>query len=131
MKRILITLLIITGLIIPVFSISAQGEWNLNDRSVGITIGEGQGAGIEGSQKSTSSGVLGVIDNVAYFIIRIVGSLSVLTLIAGGTILIIQSNNEEGISRGKEMIKYSIIGLIFVFMSYLIVKLLQILLYAQ
>lgn len=69
---------------------------------------------------------------VAYFIIKvielltkIIGSFALVFVILGGMILMLSSGNEDFQRRGKEIIKYALIGLVIAFTSLLIVTFVQ------
>lgn len=69
---------------------------------------------------------------VAYFIIKtielltkIIGSFALLFVILGGMILMLSSGNEDFQRRGKEIIKYALIGLVIAFTSLLVVTFVQ------
>ena len=66
---------------------------------------------------------------IVYFISRIVdslvlatGSLAVVALIIGGYLLMFSGADEQKREAGKEVLKYTIIGMIFIFSSYAIVS---------
>lgn len=112
------------------------GSWNLEDENYGLDIdAEDHAPGVIGEQKvyvGNEGGLIGFLNRTVSFAILVIGSLSILGLIVGGLFLIIGSmkGNEEGINSGKDAVKYSLIGLAFVFLSYFIVSVVQTLLYS-
>ncbi len=69
---------------------------------------------------------------IVYFISRIVdslvlatGSLAVVALIIGGYLLMFSGADEQKREAGKDVLKYTIIGMIFIFSSYAIVSLIM------
>ncbi len=59
-----------------------------------------------------------------------VASVAVLAVMIGGIMLITSAGSENQMNRGKEIIKYSLIGLGLAIFAYLIVTLVQTILYA-
>lgn len=59
--------------------------------------------------------------NVSNIILGLVGSLTLAMFVYGGVILIISGGNSERISKGKEIILGSVVGLLIVFGSYVII----------
>ena len=59
-----------------------------------------------------------VIDNVATFILGIVGSLVLLMYVLGGMYFLTSAGMPDRIAKGKQYIRISTIGLVIVFVSY-------------
>lgn len=66
--------------------------------------------------------ILGVAITISNWILGIVGSLTLLMFVYGGVTMIISAGSSEKVSRGKEIIKNAIIGLVIVFASYTIIQ---------
>jgi hypothetical protein len=62
------------------------------------------------------------------FAIRVMGSLAVLILIIGGMILVLSAGNDTRVEKGKNTIKYAVIGIAVSMMAYVIVMIVQALL---
>ena len=83
----------------------------------------------EDSQQQVALGKF-IVDIIS-LITKIVGSLALLVIITGGITLMISTGNQNLQTKGKEMIKFAIMGLIFTFMSLIIVTFVQSLFYTQ
>lgn len=107
--------------------------WNLSsDKNTALIIENAEdNTGLSGSQSEQSKSIIDFFNRIVQFLTGTVGTLALFALIAGGFMMVIGSanNNEEGIFRAKEIIKYALVGLALVFFSYLIVRFLQVLLY--
>ncbi len=71
---------------------------------------------------STATDISDIILIVSQWIIDIVGAVAVLALIYGGFTYVIAAGNEKEVEKAKEIIKYSIIGLVIVIISFTIVS---------
>lgn len=60
--------------------------------------------------------------NVTKIILGTVGSLSLLMFVYGGVMMLISAGNSEQVSKAKGIIMAAIIGLVIVFVSYIIVS---------
>ncbi len=60
-----------------------------------------------------------ILDIISY-LIQIIGVICIGTIIVGGFLLITAQGNESQLEKGKDVIKYSIIGLVVAFSSYII-----------
>jgi hypothetical protein len=78
----------------------------------------------------TEGGIVYFISRVVDSLVIAVSSLAVVALIIGGYMLITSGGDEQKRENGKSAIKYTIIGLFFVFGSYAIVSLIIGLLYS-
>lgn len=70
--------------------------------------------------------------NIAAVIVRfinqlslVIGSFALLTIIVGGISLLTSAGREQALSRGKDMIKFSVIGLVIAFGAYFITAFVQ------
>jgi hypothetical protein len=59
------------------------------------------------------------------FLALTIGSFAFLAIVIGGIFLLTAGGREEQITRGKDMIKYAIIGLVFAMLAYFIVAFVQ------
>lgn len=112
-------------------------NWDLTDSETGLTITEqnNESLGVSGEQKiytDKEKGVIGFLNRTVSFTVLTIGSLAILGLVVGGFMMIVGSmkGNEDGVSAGKDAVKYSLIGLALVFLSYFIVSVVQTLLYS-
>jgi len=60
--------------------------------------------------------------NISKWVLRIVGSLTLIMFVYGGFMLLVSAGSAETISKAKKIIIAAIIGLVIVFTSYLIIK---------
>ncbi len=63
--------------------------------------------------------------SVLNFATRIIGTIAVLLLIVSGFILMTSQGNDQRLETGKNMIKYTVIGLAVTFMSYIVILFVQ------
>ncbi len=63
-----------------------------------------------------------LINRAIIFIARVVGTLGVFTLVIGGYFMVVNMGDDTRISRGKNILLYTSIGLIVTFLSYVIVQ---------
>ena len=59
------------------------------------------------------------------FLALTIGSFAFLAIVIGGIFLLTAAGREEQITRGKDIIKYAIIGLVFAMLAYFIVAFIQ------
>lgn len=59
------------------------------------------------------------------FLALTIGSFAFLAIVIGGIFLLTAGGREEQITRGKDIIKYAIIGLVFAMLAYFIVAFIQ------
>lgn len=102
MKRLLLLAAIALMLLIPSVSVIYAGEFT-NPLDGTITI-------------------QGVLYNISRWLIGIVGLLAMLALIWGGILYIISFNNDQYLNNAKGIIKWAIIGLAIVLLSYVIIR---------
>jgi len=80
--------------------------------------------------KTSQEGAVGkFIVDIIILLTKIIGSFALLVIIAGGITIMISTGNQNLQTKGKEMIKYAIMGLIVAFMSLIIVTFVQSLFY--
>ncbi|MBU0636923.1 pilin, partial [Patescibacteria group bacterium] len=63
------------------------------------------------------------LGNVIKGIMGVVGSLALVMFIYGGIIWMISGGNQENVTKGKNILIWTTLGIIMVFMAYAIVKL--------
>jgi len=113
------TLLFGTALLLPVFARRALG--------IGLDKFKNELPRPESlpAAKTTAGGfelrVSEIIQYVINLILYAAGSVAVLMLIIGGIRYITSFGNQEGMEAAKKIVKYSIIGLVAVMLSYLAV----------
>jgi len=76
-------------------------------------------------KSTTDTPLFALILSVLNFATRIIGTLAVILIIAAGFVLMAAGGNETQLDKGKEMIKFAIIGLVITFMSYIIILFVQ------
>lgn len=59
-----------------------------------------------------------IIGTVILTLLGIVGSLSLIMFIYGGILWIISGGNEDNVKKGKETLKWAVLGIVIVFASY-------------
>jgi len=106
-----------------------EGENNLKieGNESGVTAGE-DGQTIYTAEEN---GLMGFLNHTVSFALLTIGSLSILGVVVGGIMIIIGSmqGKEDGIAFGKDAVKYSLIGLALIFLSYFLVSVVQTILY--
>gem|GEM_PF-6531876 len=75
--------------------------------------------------KAAAPTVKEVVNKVGDWMITLVGSLAVTTLIIGGIILVTSAGNEERLTTGKTIFSYSLIGVVVTLLAYGIVAFIQ------
>jgi len=69
------------------------------------------------------------IVRVINFLSMTIGSFAILAVIIGGVFLLTAGGREESVTRGKDIIKYAIMGILFAVSAYFIVALVQNIIY--
>lgn len=72
-----------------------------------------------------NSPIVSLILAVINFAAQVMGTIGVILIIAAGFIFMFSQGNQQRIDKGKEVVKYAIIGLIIAFLSYVIVTSIQ------
>jgi len=85
--------------------------------------------GIEGSTRQgwIRKGINYFFERIIGFMAAIIGGLSVLMLTLGGFLMLASAGNENMHTQGKNMAKFSVIGLAVVLSAYILVTLVQLL----
>ncbi len=73
----------------------------------------------------SATSIQGLLVSFTRFLLGLVGSLALLALVVGGIKYITSFGNENGIASAKKIIFWAIAGLIVVFMSYLVITVVQ------
>jgi hypothetical protein len=73
--------------------------------------------------------IIGTINTVANFMVRMISVLSLVVFVIGAFLLIVADGDENRLTQGKDAMKLALIGIVIVMMSYTIVVLVQSLLY--
>lgn len=78
---------------------------------------------LSGDQKSLPTGSFrtSIIPKAIKLTLALVGTVSVIVFVYAGVMLVISQGNEDDIKKFKEMITWSLIGLVFIVASYAIV----------
>jgi preprotein translocase subunit SecG len=102
--------------------------FNVNDPTRGLNV-QDQATGSFGQKNFTTSveggPLIGTINTVANFLVRMISVLALIVFIIGAFLLIIANGEENQINRGKDAIKLSLAGIVIVMLSYTIVVLVQ------
>lgn len=77
----------------------------------------------DSASDDTAARLTGFAAQVAYFMIFPIGALAFLAFVLGGFYWIFSGGNEERVKKGREIMVWSIIGIIVVFSSYAILTL--------
>ncbi len=77
------------------------------------------------SQRDNESPIASLIISVIEFATQIIGTISVILLIIAGFIFMSSQGNQQQIDKAKDIFKYTVIGLLITFLSYLIVIFVQ------
>jgi hypothetical protein len=97
--------------------------FDVTDTQTGLKL-EGQGnnnfnTDIEGGP------IIGTINTVANFLVRMISVFALVVFIIGAFLLITANGDENRINQGKDALKYSLLGIVIVMMSYTIIVLVQ------
>ncbi len=85
--------------------------------------GKRQGESIFQNKKYAEHGVfIGTLLRVIDILVYVIGSVALLTLIAGGIFMIANHGDEAWVTKGKDMMFYSILGLLFALLSFVFVN---------
>ena len=68
--------------------------------------------------------------NIITFLARLIGLFAVLSIMAGGTMMIVSTNNESLQTKGKNLIIYSVVAVVAVLGAYVVVSNVQQVLYS-
>ncbi len=116
------------------------GEWNLTDAGTPFSseffnvLDPEQGLVAPGQKVDEESrftdatgnrGLIGILYVILNFLAQMITVLALVVMIAGIFFLVTANGEENQITKGKDAIKYSIIGIIFVLLSYTIVIFVQ------
>ena len=85
-------------------------------KEISIVLGWSTGSG--GAAKTISE----IAMDILKFLLGIIGALAIIMLVAGGIVYTTSAGDEDRVDMGKNMIKYSIIGLIVALLSLAIVR---------
>jgi hypothetical protein len=99
--------------------------FDVTDTEKGLKATENQGARFAGSGDPEVGTTQNVIMEVMNFLVSMISLLALLVFIAGVFFLVTASGDDQQIQKGKDAIKYSLIGIVFVMLSYTIVIFIQ------
>jgi len=85
--------------------------------------------GQQQSYLNTGNPIASFIIQTVNFLVLTIGSLSFVTIVVGGFILMTSHGNENALTKGKDILKYAIIGLAIALMAYIITAFVQSLFY--
>lgn len=126
-----VTLIIITALalnlMLAVISPVGHAEDILNSNLTfnvkeNLNLGEttATGSGQQTSYFGSDSPITAFVTKVIQFATYIIGSIAIVLVIVAGFMFMVSQGNQQKIDEAKDILKYVIIGLIIVFMSYII-----------
>lgn len=84
-----------------------------------------EGKANEGDPEGKYSPIVAFIIRIINFATRIIGSIAIILLIITGFMFMFAQGNQQQLDEAKDMLKYTIIGLIVTFLSYIIVIFVQ------
>ncbi len=100
-------------------------KFNLNALAL-TSGGEKQGKAIFANQDYAKYGVVvGTLLRVTDILIMLIGSLAMITLIIAGIFMITNHGDEAWVTKGKTMMLYSILGILFALLSFAFVNIIQ------
>lgn len=105
--------------------------FKLNLNSLTVTQGSGKdkqrsGSAIFENKDYAQYGVIvGTLLRVTDILIMLIGSLAMLTLVVAGIFMITNHGDEAWVTKGKTMMLYSILGLLFALLSFAFVSIIQ------
>ena len=90
--------------------INSEGDWSLG---VGIGSGGSGIGGLGGSSSGLPSGsILGIVQNILYWLLAVLSMVSLIGFIISGIMYLTAAGNDEQIKKAKSAMMYSIIGVI-------------------
>ncbi|MFA5947961.1 MAG: hypothetical protein WC806_03245 [Candidatus Gracilibacteria bacterium] len=134
MKKTLTTLIIGITLINFLGLISVNNTANADTQALKdqtFDVGNLKVTGDGGSQsqgyfnKSNNSPIENVVLNIIVFATKVVGSIAMILLIASGFMFMVSQGNEQNLEKAKSIGTYAVIGLIIIFLSYIITLFVQ------
>lgn len=122
MKRIrtYIAALMMAGLsafaLLPAVTVGAAGALD------GVCANNGNTGVCEENEKSENANANSLVNDIVNVLLYIVGALSVVMIIIGGLFYVTANGDSGNITKAKNTIMYSIIGLVVAFLAYAIVN---------
>ena len=86
-------------------------------------------SGQEQKYFKTGNPIGSFIIQIVNFLVLSIGSVCLIAIVAGGFVLLTSHGNENQLTKGKDIIKYAVIGLVIVLASYFITAFVQSLFY--
>ena len=102
----------------PLQLVFAQTPTSIIDTSASTSLGAKYKNGDYGLND-----IMAIAINASKYILGIVGSLTLIMFIYGGVIFLISAGNPDTVGQAKKILTAAVIGLIIVFASYIIIKL--------
>ncbi len=87
--------------------------------------GEIEGKAIQEKYAVAGEGIVGFISHAIDMLVVLVGTIGMVALAIGGFVLVTSQGNETRTEHGKTILFYTFFGLLFVFLSYTIISLIQ------
>jgi hypothetical protein len=110
----------------PTDNTSFQPNTKIQSFNLGILKAPGQKTSyLDVAKNGNGNAVAAFIIQIINFLTLSIGSLSLLLLIVGGVVLVSSAGNENQVTKGKDIIKWAIIGLVITLSSYYIVAFVQ------
>ncbi|MBI5412209.1 hypothetical protein HZA43_03465 [Candidatus Peregrinibacteria bacterium] len=117
-------LLFVLILVVPAFSFAQDTVSPLNDSDFTFDLNAITHQKIK-QDRWIDQGVNYVIQRVITLTAQTIGVISILGFSAGGLLILMSAGSDELITKGKNLMKYSLLGLVFVLSAYLLVMTIQ------
>lgn len=104
-------------IVVPATSVGAAGALD------GVCGQAGSGTGVcEENQKSENANTNSLVNDIVNVLLYVIGALSVVMLIVGGILYATSNGDSSNITKAKNTILYSIVGLVVAFLAYAIIN---------
>jgi hypothetical protein len=135
MKKIALIIITALTLNLMVFAIPTTGHAaeSINSPSKTFNVktnlklqgGQNQPASYFNTSENSPSPIVNLIKKVIEYASYVIGSIAVILVIASGFMMMVSQGNQQKVDEAKEIFKYAMIGLVIVFMSYIITIFIQ------
>jgi len=105
-----------------------EGDTNFKEMTFDVSKNlslEGEEQGMSYFTDTKHSPAVSLILAAIRYATRIIGAIAMLLLIIGGYYMITSQGDEATITKGKDVVKFAVIGIAIVFLSYLIMTFVQ------
>lgn len=108
----------------PTLKPSNSEFFNVTDPNTGLLANSAQGSSFQKAVKENGP-ILGPILLIINFLTGIIATLAILALVIGGFFMITARGEESQITRGKDIVKNSLIAIVIVLGSYTLIRTIQ------